>query len=57
MLPGRERPLTFTLEPARCYDLRRAAPAAPVHLLDLERLSPASGAARGPGPRPSVPAR
>ncbi|MGW1288638.1 helix-turn-helix domain-containing protein [Streptomyces sp. NPDC001118] len=39
-LPSRERQFTFTLELARCYDLRRDDAAVLVHLLDLERLSP-----------------
>ncbi|MEU5834444.1 helix-turn-helix transcriptional regulator [Streptomyces diacarni] len=39
VLPSRERQFTFTLELARCYDLRRDDAAVLVHLLDLERLS------------------
>ncbi|MGW4518899.1 helix-turn-helix domain-containing protein [Streptomyces sp. NPDC004393] len=39
-LPSRERRFTFTLELARCYDLRRDDAAVLVHLLDLEKLSP-----------------
>ncbi|MER6121752.1 helix-turn-helix transcriptional regulator [Streptomyces sp. NPDC001795] len=39
-LPSRERQFTFTLELARCYDLRRDDAAVLVHLLDLEKLSP-----------------
>ncbi|MGW7674059.1 hypothetical protein ACWGJX_44455 [Streptomyces sp. NPDC054775] len=39
-LPSRERQFTFTLELARCYDLRRDDAAVLVHLLDLERISP-----------------
>ncbi|KOV62866.1 helix-turn-helix domain-containing protein [Streptomyces sp. MMG1121] len=39
-LPSRERQFTFTLEVARCYDLRRDDAAVLVHLLDLEKLSP-----------------
>jgi transcriptional regulator with XRE-family HTH domain len=38
-LPSRERQFTFTLELARCYDLRRDDAAVLVHLLDLEKLS------------------
>ncbi|WP_030910146.1 helix-turn-helix domain-containing protein [Streptomyces sp. NRRL F-5126] len=38
-LPSRERQFTFTLELARCYDLRRDDAAVFVHLLDLEELS------------------
>ncbi|MEJ8654691.1 helix-turn-helix transcriptional regulator [Streptomyces sp. MS1.AVA.3] len=39
LLPSRERQFTFTLELARCYDLRRDDAAVLVHLLDLEKLS------------------
>ncbi|MEV8475970.1 helix-turn-helix transcriptional regulator [Streptomyces sp. NPDC051173] len=35
-----ERQFTFTLEVARCYDLRREDAAVLVHLLDLEQLAP-----------------
>ncbi|OIJ89554.1 helix-turn-helix domain-containing protein [Streptomyces colonosanans] len=38
-LPSKERQFTFTLELARCYDLRRDDAAVLVHLLDLEKLS------------------
>lgn len=38
-LPSRERQFTFTLDLARCYDLRRDDAAVLVHLLDLEKLS------------------
>ncbi|MGW3498167.1 helix-turn-helix domain-containing protein [Streptomyces sp. NPDC001020] len=38
-LPSRERQFTFTLNLARCYDLRRDDAALLVHLLDLEKLS------------------
>lgn len=38
-LPSQERRFTFTLELARCYDLRRDDAAVLVHLLDLEKLS------------------
>lgn len=38
-LPSRERQWTFTLEVARCYDLRRDDAAVLVHLLALEELS------------------
>lgn len=38
-LPSRERKFTFTLELARCYDLRRDDAAVLVHLLSLEELS------------------
>jgi hypothetical protein len=39
-LASRERQFTFTLDLARCYDLRREDAAVLVHLLDLEKLSP-----------------
>ncbi|WP_037895431.1 helix-turn-helix domain-containing protein [Streptomyces sp. Tu 6176] len=38
-LPSRERQFTFTLDLARCCDLRRDDAAVLVHLLDLEKLS------------------
>jgi hypothetical protein len=38
-VPSRERKFTFTLELARCYDLRRDDAAVLVHLLGLEELS------------------
>jgi hypothetical protein len=38
-LPSRERQWTFTLEVARCFDLRRDDAAVLVHLLALEELS------------------
>ncbi|MFI6286150.1 helix-turn-helix domain-containing protein [Streptomyces sp. NPDC051018] len=38
-LPSRERQFTFTLDLARCYDLRRDDAAVLVHLLTLEELS------------------
>ncbi|EXU91960.1 transcriptional regulator [Streptomyces noursei PD-1] len=38
-LPSRERQFTFTLDVARCYDLRRDDAAVLVHLLSLEALS------------------
>ncbi|MFJ4702766.1 helix-turn-helix domain-containing protein [Streptomyces sp. NPDC088768] len=38
-LPSRERQFTFTLDVARCYDLRRDDAAVLVHLLALEDLS------------------
>lgn len=39
-LVSRERQFTFTLEVARCYDLRRDDAAVLVHLLGLENLAP-----------------
>ncbi|MGP3980884.1 helix-turn-helix domain-containing protein [Streptomyces sp. KR80] len=39
-LPSLERSFTFTLEVARCYDLRRADAAVLLHLLELEQLAP-----------------
>lgn len=39
-LPSRERSFTFTLEVARCYDLRREDAAVLLHLLELEQLAP-----------------
>lgn len=39
-LQSREREFTFTLEVARCHDLRREDAAVLLHLLDLERLAP-----------------
>ncbi|MGW7361993.1 transcriptional regulator [Streptomyces sp. NPDC054841] len=39
-LPSLERSFTFTLEVARCYDLRREDAAVLLHLLELERLAP-----------------
>lgn len=37
---SRERRFTFTLEVARCYDLRRDDAAVLVHLLNLDELAP-----------------
>lgn len=39
-LPSRERRMTFGLEVARCYALRREDAAVLVHLLELEVLAP-----------------
>ncbi|PGH48138.1 helix-turn-helix domain-containing protein [Streptomyces sp. Ru87] len=39
-LPSMERRFTFTLEVARCYDLRREDAAVLLHLLELEGLAP-----------------
>jgi transcriptional regulator with XRE-family HTH domain len=39
-LPSVERAFTFTLEVARCYELRREDAAVMLHLLQLEGLSP-----------------
>ncbi|GAA1500921.1 helix-turn-helix transcriptional regulator [Kitasatospora kazusensis] len=39
-LPSMEREFTFTLEVARCYDLRREDTAVLLHLLELERMAP-----------------
>ncbi|MFI1183945.1 helix-turn-helix domain-containing protein [Streptomyces sp. NPDC020799] len=39
-VPSIERQFTFTLEVARCHDLRREDAAVLVHLLDLEHLAP-----------------
>lgn len=39
-LPSLERSFTFTLEVARCYDLRREDAAVLLHLLELEQLAP-----------------
>ncbi|MCW2899273.1 MAG: family transcriptional regulator [Streptosporangiaceae bacterium] len=39
-LPSMERSFTFTLEVARCYDLRREDAAVLLHLLELEQLAP-----------------
>jgi transcriptional regulator with XRE-family HTH domain len=39
-LPSMEREFTFTLEVARCYDLRREEAAVLLHLLELEQLAP-----------------
>ncbi|WP_327066918.1 helix-turn-helix domain-containing protein [Kitasatospora sp. NBC_01302] len=39
-LPSMEREFTFTLEVARCYDLRREDAAVLLHLLELERMAP-----------------
>ncbi|MCX4554291.1 helix-turn-helix domain-containing protein [Streptomyces sp. NBC_01500] len=39
-LASRERRFTFTLEMARCYDMRRDDAAVLVHILGLEELSP-----------------
>ncbi|MGA5129673.1 helix-turn-helix domain-containing protein [Streptomyces olivoreticuli] len=39
-VPSIERQFTFTLELARCHDLRREDAAVLVHLLDLEHLAP-----------------
>ncbi|MFC5911287.1 helix-turn-helix domain-containing protein [Streptacidiphilus monticola] len=39
-LPSLERMFTFTLEVAKCYDLRREDAAVLLHLLELERLAP-----------------
>jgi hypothetical protein len=39
-LPSRERRFTFTLELARCYDLRRDDAAVLLHLLNLEDIAP-----------------
>lgn len=39
-LPSVERQMTFLLDVARCYDLRREDAAVLVHLLDIEQLAP-----------------
>ncbi|MEV0976547.1 helix-turn-helix transcriptional regulator [Streptomyces sp. NPDC049915] len=39
-LPSRERQFTYTVDLARCYDLRREDAAVFVHLLELEEISP-----------------
>ena len=39
-LPSLERSFTFTLDVARCYDLRREDAAVLLHLLELEELAP-----------------
>ncbi|TQF04738.1 helix-turn-helix transcriptional regulator [Kitasatospora acidiphila] len=39
-LPSREREFTFTLEVARCYDLRREDASVLLSLLELEQLAP-----------------
>ncbi|WP_037576843.1 helix-turn-helix domain-containing protein [Phaeacidiphilus oryzae] len=39
-LPSMERAFTFTLDVARCYDLRREDASALLRLLDLERIAP-----------------
>lgn len=39
-LPSMEREFTFTLEVARCYDLRREDAAVLLNLLELERMAP-----------------
>ncbi|MEO3755011.1 helix-turn-helix transcriptional regulator [Streptomyces sp. B6B3] len=40
VLPSRERRFTFTLDLARCYDLRREDTAVLLHLIDLEEMAP-----------------
>lgn len=39
-LPSMERSFTFTLDVARCYDLRREDTAVLLHLLELEAMAP-----------------